>query len=82
MFQILGILALIDRNETDWKVIVMNREEAAEKNINTLKDLYDDLVESVRRFFRVYKVPSGKAELIFAYDGEVKDESFAIEVIR
>ena len=51
MFQILGILALIDRGETDWKVIVMNSEEAAEKNINTLKDLYDeypDLVEMIR----------------------------------
>jgi len=83
--RILGILAMIDGGETDWKVIVMNREEAAKKKINTLEDLYDaypDLVDSVRKFFRVYKVPSGKPENIFAYDGEVKDEAFAAEVIR
>jgi len=83
--KILGILAMIDGGETDWKVIVMNKEEAVEKNINTLEDLmeeFPDMVDSVRQFFRVYKVPSGKPENIFAYDGEVKDESFAADVIK
>lgn len=85
MFQILGILAFIDGGETDWKVIVMNRKEAVEKSIDTLDDLrdeYPDLLETVRKFFRVYKVPVGKPENVFAFDGEVKDEAFAKEVIR
>eukprot|EP00092_Neocalanus_flemingeri_P044439 GFUD01049285.1.p1 GENE.GFUD01049285.1~~GFUD01049285.1.p1 ORF type:complete len:348 (-),score=95.20 GFUD01049285.1:43-1086(-) len=82
--KIFGILALIDGGETDWKVIVMNSKEAVEKNINTLDDLgekYPGLLESVRKFFRVYKVPSGKPENKFAYNGEVKDKALAEAVI-
>ena len=76
---------MLDGGETDWKVIVMNSEEAAEKGINTLDDLreeYPGVVESVRKFFRVYKVPAGKPENEFAYNAEVKDKALAEEVIR
>jgi len=83
--KVLGILAMLDGGETDWKVIVMNSEEAARKKITNLAELtavQPGLVEAVRRFFTVYKVPAGKAENVFAYDGEVKDAVLAVEVIR
>jgi hypothetical protein len=63
----------------------MNSEEAADKSINTLDELreeYPDLLESVRKFFRVYKVPVGKPENTFAYNGEVKDKALAVKVVR
>ena len=81
----MGILGLLDKSETDWKVIVMNVQEAKEKNITSIADLdsaYPDLSLTIRNFFRIYKVPSGKPENKFAYDGDYKDSEFAKEVIR
>ena len=83
--QVLGILGLLDKSETDWKVLVINAEEAKEKNISSIADLdnvYPDLSLAIRNFFRIYKVPSGKPENKFAFDGEFKDSEFAKEVIR
>ena len=83
--RVLGILGLIDKSETDWKVIVINAEEAREKSIKTMKDLesrYPNMLNSIRKFFRIYKVPSGKPENKFAFDGEFQNEEFAREVIR
>ena len=85
--QVLGILALIEGGEeqTDWKVIVMNSEEAEEKMINTLDDLnneYPDLLETIQKFLRVYKTPTGEPENNFAFNGEVQDKALALEVIR
>jgi len=82
--KVLGILGLLDGGETDWKVIVMNSEEAKKKRINTLADLRSQqpgVLEAVRKFFTVYKVPAGKPENVFAYNGEVKDEALAVDVI-
>ena len=76
---------MIDGGETDWKVIVMNAEEANEKGIQTLQDIqnkYPGILETVLKFFRVYKVPAGKPENVFAYNGEIKDKDLAMEVIR
>ena len=83
--KVLGILGLIDKSETDWKVIVLNAKEAEEKSIKTMKDLessYPHLLTSIRKFFRIYKVPSGKPENQFAFDGEFQNEDFAQSVIR
>ena len=81
----LGILGLLDGGETDWKVIVMNSVEAEKENINNLDNLRSKkpgVLEAVRKFFTVYKVPAGKPENVFAYDGEVKDEALAVAVIK
>ena len=85
MLQILGILALLDSGETDWKVLALNAVEAAEKNVETMEDMmaeYPGLLQSVQKFFRIYKVPTGNSENKFAFDGEIKDGDFALEVIR
>ena len=71
--KVLAILGLLDKSETDWKVIVLNAREAEEKSIKTMKDLessYPNLLNTIRKFFRIYKVPSGKPENKFAFDGD------------
>ena len=76
---------MLDSGETDWKVLALNALEAAEKNVETMEDMmfeYPGLLQSVRKFFRIYKVPAGKAENKFAFDGEIQDGDFAREVIR
>jgi len=83
--RVLGVLAMIDSDETDWKVIVMDAVEAKNEGINSMEDLAakrPGLAEAVRLFFRVYKVPSGKGENRFAYNGEYKDRKLAMDVIR
>ena len=85
LLQVLGILGLLDKSETDWKVIVINAEEAAANNINSLDDLaeiYPDLANTVRDFFRLYKVPAGRPENQFAFDAEFQNVEFAKNVIR
>ena len=59
--------------------------EAAERNVETLEDAmaeYPDLLQSIQKFFRIYKVPAGNPENKFAFDGEIQDGDFAMEVIR
>ena len=81
----MGILGLLDSSETDWKIIAINAEEAKAKNISTMDDLntvFPNLLETVKLFFTVYKVPSGNPENEFAFDGEFQDADFALEVIK
>ena len=76
---------MLDKGETDWKVIAINALEAAEKNVQSIQDvasIFPDLLETVRRFFKVYKVPDGNSENQFAFDGEFRDADFANNVIR
>lgn len=83
--RVLGILALLDSGETDWKVIVMNAREAEERGISHLEDLEDSfpgLQMAVQKFFRVYKVPTGDGENEFAYGGQIQDKVLAEQVIR
>jgi len=83
--RVLGILALLDSGETDWKVIVMNSAEAKSKGIEDMDDLIEKspgIAEAVKRFFTVYKVPAHKPRNKFAYNGEIKGTDLAWDVIE
>uniref|UniRef100_A0A671XW65 inorganic diphosphatase n=1 Tax=Sparus aurata TaxID=8175 RepID=A0A671XW65_SPAAU len=83
--KVLGTLALIDEGETDWKVIVINTEdpEAADFNdIDDVRQLKPGYLEATFDWFKRYKVPDGKPENQFAFNGEFKDRDFAIKTIK
>ncbi|TEA36126.1 hypothetical protein DBR06_SOUSAS11510036 [Sousa chinensis] len=83
--KVLGILAMIDEGETDWKVIAINVDDpdAANYNdINDVKRLKPGYLEATVDWFRRYKVPDGKPENQFAFDAEFKDKDFAIDIIK
>uniref|UniRef100_A0AAX7VUP3 inorganic diphosphatase n=1 Tax=Astatotilapia calliptera TaxID=8154 RepID=A0AAX7VUP3_ASTCA len=83
--KVLGILAMIDEGETDWKVIAINVDdpEASEfNNIGDVRRLKPGYLEATVEWFRRYKVPDGKPENQFAFNEEFKDKDFAIEVIK
>lgn len=83
--KVLGILAMIDEGETDWKVIAINVDdpEASEfNNISDVRRLKPAYLEATVDWFRRYKVPDGKPENQFAFNEEFKDKDFAIEVIK
>lgn len=80
----LGILAMIDEGETDWKVICIDvKDELADKinNLEDVENLKPGYLADTRKWFRTYKVPDGKPENNFAFDGEYKDKAFADQII-
>ncbi|CAL8368133.1 unnamed protein product [Gadus morhua 'NCC'] len=83
--KVLGILAMIDEGETDWKVIVINVDDPEAKDLNNISDvkrLKPGYLDATVDWFRRYKVPDGKPENQFGFNGEFKDKDFAIETIK
>uniref|UniRef100_A0A8C2Q454 inorganic diphosphatase n=1 Tax=Cyprinus carpio TaxID=7962 RepID=A0A8C2Q454_CYPCA len=83
--KVLGTLALIDEGETDWKVIVINLEDPEAEDFNDIEDvrrLKPGFLEATLDWFRMYKVPDGKPENQFAFNGEFKNRDFAIKTIK
>ncbi|XP_041722948.1 inorganic pyrophosphatase-like [Coregonus clupeaformis] len=83
--KVLGVLAMIDEGETDWKVMAINVEDPEAKDLNNIGDiqrLKPGYLEATVDWFRRYKVPDGKPENQFAFNGQFKDKDFAIETIK
>ncbi|KAM6221281.1 inorganic pyrophosphatase 2, mitochondrial [Rhynchocyon petersi] len=83
--KILGVLALIDEDETDWKVIAINVNDPDASKIHDLDDVKKykpGYLEATINWFKLYKVPEGKPENKFAFNGEFKNKAFALEVIK
>merc|ERR1711990_1183752 len=81
----LGILAMIDEGETDWKVMCIDvKDELAYKinNLDELEALKPGYLADTVKWFRTYKVPDGKPENNFAFNGEYKDKEFADKIIE
>eukprot|EP00070_Physeter_catodon_P041052 XP_028347946.1 inorganic pyrophosphatase 2, mitochondrial isoform X3 [Physeter catodon] len=83
--KILGILALIDQGETDWKLIAINVNDPEASKFHDIEDVKKykpGYLEATLNWFRFYKVPEGKPENQFAFNGEFKNKAFALEVIK
>lgn len=83
--KLLGVFAMIDEGETDWKVICINTSDpmAAELNdIDDVKRLMPGLLEATREWFRVYKYNDGKPMNEFAFDGVCQNSQFAVDVVE
>lgn len=83
--KILGVLALVDEGETDWKLIAINvNDPEASKfhDIDDVKKYKPGYLEATLDWFRYYKVPDGKPENKFAFNGEFRNKAFALEVIE
>lgn len=82
--KLLGIMALIDEGETDWKVIAIDINDPLASHLNEVKDIYDHmpgLVEATYDWFRNYKIPGGSPPNNFAFSGEVKNSEFTNKII-
>jgi len=82
--KILGVLAMIDEGETDWKIVCIDKNDSlAEKlyDIGDVEKLMPGILQATRDWFRIYKVPTGKPMNEFAFNGEFKDRAFAEKVI-
>ena len=86
--KILNVLALIDEGETDWKIIGIKYDEN-DANINNINNIFDaeriygiKYSEIILDWFLNYKVPDGKPQNEFAWNGEYKDSTYAINIIE
>jgi len=83
--KILGIMALLDEGETDWKVIVVDVKDPLAPKLNDIEDVerhLPGLIRATNEWFRIYKIPDGKPENQFAFSGEAKNRRYAMEVVH
>jgi len=83
--KVLGVLALVDDGECDWKLILLKKDDLLSQFVNSLEDLeryQPGSIRAIREYLRIYKVCTGKPENEFGYKGECKDEKFAHNVIE
>ena len=82
---VIGALGLIDQGEMDWKILVLNLEEANKTNTFTLAAAlknYNSVLEYIRTFFRVYKLHEKKGMNEYIDNGRFHDEKEALEIIK
>ncbi|KLT40372.1 pyrophosphatase-domain-containing protein [Cutaneotrichosporon oleaginosum] len=82
--KVLGIMALLDEGETDWKVIVVDVNDPLASRLNDIEDVERHLpgfIRATNEWFRIYKIPDGKAENVFAFSGEAKPKKYATEIV-
>ncbi|KAI0543116.1 inorganic pyrophosphatase [Xylaria digitata] len=83
--KVLGVMALLDEEETDWKVIVVDINDPLAPKLNDVEDVerhLPGLLRATNEWFRIYKIPDGKPENQFAFTGECKNKAYAMDVIH
>jgi inorganic pyrophosphatase len=81
----LGVLAMIDDGELDWKVIAINVDDPKAASVNDIEDVEREFpgeVEKIRTWFRDYKIPDGKPANKFGYDDKALNKEFTLQVIE
>jgi inorganic pyrophosphatase len=83
--KVLAALGMLDEGETDWKIVVIDINDALSSRLDDLADVQEHcpgLLEATRDWFKIYKIPDGKAANDFAFNGQFKDKAFAMQVIN
>ena len=78
--KVLGVMALLDEEETDWKIIVIDVNDPLAPKLNDVEDVerhLPGLLRATNEWFRIYKIPDGKPENQFAFSGECKNKKYA-----
>lgn len=82
--KVLGVYAMIDDGELDWKVIAINAADPKAELVNDVEDVEREFpgeLEKIRVWFRDYKTPDGKPTNAFGYDDKCMNREFALKVI-
>jgi len=83
--KVLGVLCMIDEGEADWKVIAIDREDEWAKVLHDISDverLLPGTLETIREWFRTYKIPDGKPPNVFALGEKFMPRAYALSVIH
>lgn len=80
----LGVLAMIDEGELDWKIIAISTTDPLADELHDLEHLQakqPEVVSGIREWFRWYKTPDGKPLNSFGFEGRALPRAKASEVI-
>lgn len=80
----LGVYAMIDDGELDWKVIAIAVDDAKAPLVNCVADVevhFPGELDKILVWFRDYKKPDGKPENSFGYNNACKDAPFALDIV-
>lgn len=83
--KVLGVMALLDDGETDWKIIAIDVKDPHASKVNDIEDVerhFPGLLRATNEWFRIYKIPDGKPENQFAFSGESKNKAYALDIVR
>ena len=78
-------MALLDEEETDWKIMVIDVNDPLAPKLNDVEDVerhLPGLLRATNEWFRIYKIPDGKPENQFAFSGECKNKKYAMDIVR
>jgi inorganic pyrophosphatase len=81
--KVLGVLAMIDDGELDWKVIAIHADDPMAAKLNDIGDvetLMPGVVSGIREWFRWYKTPDDKPLNAFGFDEKALPKKAALEV--
>ena len=81
----LGVYAMIDEGELDWKVICISTSDPKASQINDVADVEKHMpgeLEKIRVWFRDYKTPDGKPQNMFGLDDRCMPSAYAKDVIE
>jgi inorganic pyrophosphatase len=83
--KVLGAMALLDEGETDWKVIVIDVKDSLAPRLTSIADVCSHmpgLLDAMKYWFSVYKVPDGKQRNRVALGGQIMEEEYVYAVQR
>jgi inorganic pyrophosphatase len=77
----LGVLAMIDDGELDWKVLAISVDDPLASQYNDIDDVPAAIKDGVREWFRWYKTPDGKPLNEFGFEEKFLNAAEAKKVI-
>jgi inorganic pyrophosphatase len=83
--RVIGALCLIDQGESDWKIIAINTADPSYEKVHDSRDLafhFPTAEQTIREWFRSYKVADGKGVNTFAFGERVLPKAEALDVIE
>jgi len=83
--KVLGVLAMIDDGELDWKLIAISANDVLAPSLNDIDDVESKcpgVITGIREWFRWYKTPDGKPLNAFGYDEVALNKEKALHVIE
>merc|ERR1719242_2706977 len=82
--KVLGVLAMIDDGELDWKIIGIRAADKLAPELNDIDDVEakcPGVISGIREWFRWYKTPDGKPLNAFGFGEKALNKQHAMEVI-
>mmetsp|Transcript_35161 Transcript_35161/g.51641 ORF Transcript_35161/g.51641 Transcript_35161/m.51641 type:complete len:282 (+) Transcript_35161:63-908(+) len=78
----LGVLAMIDDGELDWKVVAVAKDDPLAAEYNDIDDVPEAIKAGIREWFRWYKTPDDKPLNGFGFDEKFLDVAETKKVIE